>query len=407
MKKLLTILLIGSLVLTGCSFGKSDALSEFSKKVEESNSYYLEGQMEIINNEDTYTYDVNVSYKKDDNYLVELNNISNNHQQVILRNSDGVYVITPSLNKSFKFQSNWPYNNSQAYLLSSIVDDLNNDENRVVEEKDGGYVLTSTVNYPNNKKLVKQLVTLDKDFNIKEAQVLDENNNMQIKMTFSKIDLKAKFDDNKFNINNFVTTNENANVDNNQDSNTTENNTNTDSDSNTNTNSNNTNSNNTNKNTNTNTNSNTDENNNNTDDNSTNKNNNTNNNTTENNNEQTQNTKTTATIDDVIYPMYLPTNTYLKSQEKVDKEDGERLILTFDGDSPFILIEETVDKSDEHVVIPTFGDLTQLSDTIGVVNDNSVNWYSSGIEYYVFSDKMDTHELLEIARSISVIPVSK
>ena len=105
--------------------------------------------------------------------------------------------------------------------------------------------------------------------------------------------------------------------------------------------------------------------------------------------------------------MYLPTNTYLKSQEKVDKEDGERLILTFDGDSPFILIEETVDKSDEHVVIPTFGDLTQLSDTIGVVNDNSVNWYSSGIEYYVFSDKMDTHELLEIARSISVIPVSK
>lgn len=94
MKKILAILLLGSFIVTGCSFGKSDALSELSKKVEESNSYYLEGQMEIVNNEDTYTYDVSVSYKKDDNYLVELNNISNNHKQVILRNSDGVYVMT-------------------------------------------------------------------------------------------------------------------------------------------------------------------------------------------------------------------------------------------------------------------------------------------------------------------------
>lgn len=92
MKKLLIALLIGSFLLTGCGFGKKDALEEFSKKIEESDSYYLEGKMEIINNEDTYTYDVMVSYKKDDNYLVELNNVSNNHKQVILRNSSGVYV---------------------------------------------------------------------------------------------------------------------------------------------------------------------------------------------------------------------------------------------------------------------------------------------------------------------------
>ena len=245
-----------------------------------------------------------------------------------------VIVITPSLNKSFKFQSDWPYNNSQAYLLTSIIDDLENDENRVVEQKDNNYILTSTVNYPNNKKLVKQLVTLDKDYNIKETQVMDENNNMQIKMSFSKIDLNAKFDDNTFDINNFVTQ---------QDS-------------------------------------------------------------SEDNTDINNDNESNEAKDD---------NNESESKENNDevKEDSptarERLILTFDGDSPFILIEETVDKTEEHVVIPIFGDLTQLSDTIGVVNDNSVNWYSSGIEYYVFSDKMDTSELLEVARSISVIPVSK
>ena len=29
-------------------------------------------------------------------------------------------MVTPSLNKSFKFQSDWPYNNSQVYLINSI-----------------------------------------------------------------------------------------------------------------------------------------------------------------------------------------------------------------------------------------------------------------------------------------------
>jgi len=105
--------------------------------------------------------------------------------------------------------------------------------------------------------------------------------------------------------------------------------------------------------------------------------------------------------------MYLPVNTYLTSQEKLDKEDGQRLILTFDGDSSFMLIEETVSMSDEHQIIPTYGDLELLSDTIAVVNDNSVNWVSNGIEYYVVSDVMAKNELLEVARSISVIPVSK
>ena len=93
--------------------------------------------------------------------------------------------------------------------------------------------------------------------------------------------------------------------------------------------------------------------------------------------------------------------------EKVSTEDGERLILTFEGDSPFTLIEETIKAEEEHTIIPTFGEPDWLGDTIGVVSTNSVNWYSNGIEYYVISNALESSEILEIARSISVIPVSK
>lgn len=94
MKKILFgIVLISSLFLTGCGKEKADdVLKEYENKIKKNDSYYLEGQMEIINNEDIYLYDVRVSHKKADYYKVELVNTSNNHEQVILRNNDGVYV---------------------------------------------------------------------------------------------------------------------------------------------------------------------------------------------------------------------------------------------------------------------------------------------------------------------------
>ena len=117
-------------------------------------------------------------------------------------------------------------------------------------------------------------------------------------------------------------------------------------------------------------------------------------------------TKETATLDDIIYPMYLPVNTYLSSQESINTASGKRLILTFDGDNPFTLIEEVAITDEEHEIIPTYGEIELLGDSIAVVNDNSINWISNGIEYFVVSSVMDSNELLEVAKSISVIPVA-
>ena len=96
MKKILKVVLIISIFLiAGCDTkNESNILNKMDKKLKDANSYYLEGEMKIINNEDTYTYDVKVSYQKHDYYKIELTNTLNNHEQVILKNDEGVYVIT-------------------------------------------------------------------------------------------------------------------------------------------------------------------------------------------------------------------------------------------------------------------------------------------------------------------------
>lgn len=341
MKKIFLGIFLCLIFLTGCGKkSEGDVLKSYTSAVEKAKSYYLNGKMELVNNEDVYTYDISVSYEADDNYKIELVNTVNNHEQVILRNSEGVYVVTPSLNKSFKFQSDWPYNNSQVYLLSSLLDDINNDEERVFETKDNEYVFTTRVNYPNSPKLEKQKIYFNANNLPTRVEVLDKDGNVEIKMVFNKIDLKADFNDTYFDLSSILDTE-----------------------------------------------------------------------VKEKNNEEQQNTETetkeTATIDDIIYPMYLPTNTYLANQEKVKVDNGERLILTFAGDSSFVLVEETVSITNSPEIIPTYGEVELIGASLAVINDNSANWFSNGIEYYVVSDTMDSSEILEVAKSISVLPVGK
>ena len=384
--KIFSLIVCVSVMLVGCGVKNADnIINSVSKKISKSDSYYLEGTMEIINNEDTYKYDVTVSYKKGDYYKIDLINTLNNHEQVILRNDDGVYVVTPSLNKSFKFQSDWPYNNSQVYLINSIIDDLKNDKERSFKSKDKGYVFKSSVNYPNNKSLVKQNVYVDKNNNITSVEVVDKDGKVQISMNFDKIKFNKKFENDYFELSKLINTKEDKKQGNqeNSDSSNTQNNQDNTSDS---------------------TNSSGSLNNSGTTSNSSSSTESTSDNNT---NQDNVKTKETATIDDVIYPMYLPNNTTLANKEVIDTEDGQRLILTFTGENPFVLVEETISYQDEGLIIPVTGSMDFLTDVIGVVNDNSVNWDSNGIDYYIVSNTLKTEELLNIARSISVLPVSK
>ena len=330
-KYLMCLIAIVSIFMVGCGKkGETDIVKQLTKKIENSASYHLTGTLEMINNENSYLYDVDVAYQKDENFRVSLKNQTNNHEQIILKNKDGVYVLTPSLNKSFKFQSEWPYNNSQSYLLQSILKDITSDDDKKFEEKEDEYVFITKVNYSNNPDLKNQKITLDKDLNIKMVEVMDKNDTMQIKMQFNNIDLKATYADNYFDLK--------ANVD----------------------------------------------------------------------VASTDQTTTPVTkIEDIIYPMYMPENTTLTSQDTVSTTAGERVILTFGGEKPFMLVQETIAKTEELITIPVNGEPILFADTIGAKTDSSITWLSNGLEYYLVSDILTDEELVSVAKSVSALPVIK
>ena len=94
MKKKMFILCLFILIFTtGCfKTGSKDVLNDLEKKYKNLKTYHVQGELEIVNNEDVFKYDVDVLFKKDDKYKVTLTNKNNNHEQIILKNTDGVYV---------------------------------------------------------------------------------------------------------------------------------------------------------------------------------------------------------------------------------------------------------------------------------------------------------------------------
>lgn len=333
MKKILRLILVAFCIisLTGCAKeDKKTVLNKLDKKVNNTKGYQVDAEMELINNEDSYKYDVTVSYKKKDKYRVSLRNKTNNHEQIILKNSDGVYVLTPTLNKSFKFQSKWPYNNSQSYLLQSVVNDMKKDPKLKMTKNKKGYTFKSKVNYKNNVNLTYQKVELDKNLVVKKVLVFDNDDNIQIKVVFKNIDMKAKFKDNYFVL--------------------------------------------------------------------------------EENMESSKiegETVKTNVLEEAIYPMYLPEGTYLETEKTIDLDEGSRIILTFAGETPFMLVEEPAVREEDMTIIPTSGDLDLLMDSVAIIDDTSVSFISGDVLYYLVSSDMTNDELINVARSISTMPVGK
>ena len=327
-KKLL--LLICLLLLTGCGkVDKDKLISTFKNDVESSKSYVLESKMSIYNAEDTFEYDIKVLYMDDDYFKVDMINTLSNHEQVILRSGQDVYVVTPSLNKSYKFVSEWPYNSSQSYILNSLVRDINEDTDIEFEADESGYTLKVDVNYPNNDDLKYEILSFDKKMNLKSVFVYDMEDIVTIKVDFNKIDYKANLSKDDFDVDKMIEENCCNSV-------------------------------------------------------------------------VEDNTEETGIFDDIVYPLYIPADTYLKNREMVNTENGERVILTFNGAKNFVLIEEVSNVSDEFEIIPVYGDPLMLSNTIGALSSNSLSWTENNRNYYLASNDLSPSEILSIADSLAV-----
>lgn len=195
----LILVLAVSFVLAAC--GKKDAagvVKDLDKVVAGLESYQGTGTMTLYTGDKPQEYKVEVWYQNPSFYRIALTNAQKDVTQIVLRNEQGVYVLTPSLNKSFRFQSDWPENQGQVYLYQTLARSILSDSTRQFDSDKDSYIFEVAANY-NSHALVRQKIWLAKsNYAPKQVQVSDAEAKVVVEVKFDKFDFNPSFEKNSF-----------------------------------------------------------------------------------------------------------------------------------------------------------------------------------------------------------------
>ncbi|MCH6268687.1 MULTISPECIES: outer membrane lipoprotein carrier protein LolA [Neobacillus] len=203
MRKKLVLLITGLIaifMLAACgSKSQDDVVKDLNGKQKDLSSYKAEAKMTLKMGSDSQVYDVEIWHMDPNFYRVNLKNAEKDQSQMILRNNEGVFVLTPALKKSFRFQSDWPQNSSQAYLYESLIKDIVADKDAKFSATKEHYVFETKTRYQNNSMLPIQEIKLNKkDLSPAVVKVMDPDRNALVTVEFTKVKFNASFDKDDF-----------------------------------------------------------------------------------------------------------------------------------------------------------------------------------------------------------------
>lgn len=188
MKKIFSSILccIFMLFMCSCNNKKETTNAEAQQAldyIDSLSSYDLSCEMTINRDDKSINLDVDVTYLKPGYYKVTFNN-PNGNKQIIVKNDSGVFVLTPALNKEFKFESDWPLNSTHAYLLEGIKNDIKADSDYSYELSNNNVIINAKINSQGKAKSLKFYYNLKDNLPVK-ALVYNEAGKEIIKVSFN------------------------------------------------------------------------------------------------------------------------------------------------------------------------------------------------------------------------------
>ena len=328
------------LLLSACGAASQEkVLKKASEKWTDTNGYELNAKMEIKAGGEPRSYDVNVWHTKPDFYRVEVVEEGKDVSQMIVRNADGVFVVTPTLNKMYKFQSDWPKKNSQAYLIGALAEDIKEDKNVVMREEDKAYIFEAATRNSYKNSMPHQQITVDKKTMLPTSVVImNDVKEEQIRITFKTIKLGVQHAEKDYAVDQFMETDEKKGEQA----------------------------------------------------------------APKEDSQEPVGAEVEYEEFETSYPSAQLENTKLV-EDKVIREGGmERVVLTYEGDKAFTVMQQPAIKGTSMLPVTSPGDPVDLGFTIGAITDTSISWEKDGVAFFIASSKLTREEMIEVAGSMTI-----
>lgn len=194
---ILTIFFILCLTVS-CKSG-TKKIEDFPEYVNKLESYKVTGKLYSMFPTGTKESLITVYYQKPECYRVEIDKATNGDKQIILKNNDGIYVLIPSVNKSYQLKSGWPVNSSYPYLLQSIAKDYINDDERIIQEEENQTTVELKIKLFDNALAATEKVQFDNETGLPtEVQIYDDTNKLLSRFVFLNIEENPSLNQNLF-----------------------------------------------------------------------------------------------------------------------------------------------------------------------------------------------------------------
>lgn len=334
--------------LTACGEASQEkVLKKLDKAWTSEKGYEIEATMEMNIGAEMKKYAIEVWHSEPEFYRVKVSDEAN-ESQLILRNEEGVFVVTPSTNKSYKFQSDWPHKNSQAYLLEGLLQQIKGDSEAKMSKKDDEYIFV--VNLTEDKSGL-QTARIQIDEKTLKPQVVtlfnaEEQEQVVIKFAETKYSSKRSAED-------YALEKYSENKDNSQQTETSGAET---SDTET--------------------------------------------SDTETSGTETDSKDTSSTEQTTYYPIIDWAEVKLSDEQTIQQDGVTRTVLSYTGEKSFTLLQQPVEASNELLPVFAPGDPAHVGAVIGAMTDTSLSWQQDGKEFFIASSTLTMDEMLEVAGSL-------
>lgn len=193
---IISILLV-SLCISSCK--KNNPVEEsFPEIVNNLTSYKLTGKLESNFPSGTKECNITTYYNAPNMYRVELQNPNTVETQIIIKNDNGVFVLVPSINKTFKVNSSWPSTSSYPYLLQSLSQDIISDTNMVTKKEGNNTVLELKARLHHSDINTSQKIIFGENKMPKEVLTYDQNLNLLNRFVINSIEQNLSLDKSLF-----------------------------------------------------------------------------------------------------------------------------------------------------------------------------------------------------------------
>lgn len=180
-------MMVSVILLSSCKT-KGTVEDKFLKTVNDIKSYRLEGTLTSTFPTGTKESKITVNYLKPDLYYVEITNPETNKTQIIIKNEEGVFVVIPSINKSFKVKSSWPLNSSYPYLLESLSKDIISSKDIKKTTENGKTILEIQVKiFDDDTAETEKIIFNQKTSMPEEVLTYDQNKNLISRFVINRL----------------------------------------------------------------------------------------------------------------------------------------------------------------------------------------------------------------------------